>query len=70
MQLLPPLPDRTMVMKLACAINEHIVADRELGALQIWHETLELGDEYTSLVWSLLTTPVRDRIRELNGRKS
>lgn len=57
--------DRTLVMKTARAIAEHVAAGHDLGALQEWEEAQATGEEFAGDVWSRLTTPERDKLREL-----
>ncbi len=60
---------RTIAMKARAAIQEHLVAGRELGALQEWQSLhdIEDGVEIAGIVWNGLTTPERDEIRRLNS---
>lgn len=60
--------DRTYVMKCRTKIQEHLAADRELGAVQEWREACEAGEETAKGVWAGLTSPERDRLRKLNDR--
>ena len=57
--------DRTLVMKVQRAIAEHVAEQRDLGALQEWEGAIEVSEEFASLVWAGLTTPQRDKIKEL-----
>src|SRR6267154_89827 len=61
--------DRTKVMKYSTSIADHLVHDRELGALQDWEEVCAVGEDFASLVWHGLTTPQRDAIRRLRSTK-
>lgn len=63
----PKAADRTLVMKVRSAIQEHIAAGRDLGALQEWQALRDLtnGEEIAKGVWSGLTTPERNKITEL-----
>lgn len=65
----PKAADRTLVMKVRAAIQEHIVQGRDLGALQEWQALRDLtnGEEIAKGVWSGLTTPERDKITELQN---
>ena len=58
------MPDRTKVMKVAAAINDHFANDREMGALQEWEEVRDDHD-FAGMVWSQLPTPNRERLRKL-----
>ena len=64
-----PKINRTLVMKVQRAIAEHVAEQRDLGALQEWETAVEIGEEFASLVWAGLTTPQRDKIRELRQPK-
>lgn len=57
--------DRTYVMKCRTKIQEHITNGRDLGALQEWAEACERGEATAAGVWAGLTTPERDKLREL-----
>ena len=57
--------DRTYVMKCRTKIQEHLSAERDMGALQEWNEAREKGDETAKGVWAGLTTPERDKLRSL-----
>lgn len=57
--------DRTKVMKHTTAIADHLANDREMGALQVWEEACEAGEDFAGLVWAGLTTPQRDSVRRL-----
>lgn len=59
--------DRTKVMQIRTAIQEHLSHDRELGALQEWSEACEQGEDIATGVWSGLTTPERETLRRLRG---
>jgi hypothetical protein len=61
--------NRTRVMKCRSAIQEHIANDRELGVIQEWQEARDAGEEFATAVWSGLTTPERDKVRELTSRQ-
>lgn len=63
----PKAADRTLVMKVRSAIQEHIANGRDLGALQEWQALRDLtnGEEIAKGVWSGLTTPERSKITEL-----
>lgn len=61
--------DRTLVMKVQRAIAEHVAEQRDLGALQEWEGAIEVSEEFASLVWAGLTTPQRDKIKELRQPK-
>jgi hypothetical protein len=67
-----PAPDidRTLVMKVRSRIQEHIAADRPIGVWEEWEATQEAGTEFAKAVWSGLTTPEREYVRNAsNGRK-
>lgn len=67
-----PAPDidRTLVMKVRSRIQEHIAADRPMGVWEEWEATQEAGTEFAKAVWSGLTTPEREYVRNAsNGRK-
>lgn len=64
-----PRIDRTLVMKVQRAIAEHVAEQRDLGALQEWEGAIEVSEEFASLVWAGLTTPQRDKIKELRQPK-
>lgn len=68
----PKAADRTLVMKVRSAIQEHIAAGRDLGALQEWQALRDLtnGEEVAKGVWSGLTTPERNKITELQDAAS
>ena len=66
----PAKIDRTLVMKVQRAIASHVAEDRDLGALQEWECAVELGEDFAGLVWAGLTTPQRDKIRELRQNQS
>lgn len=61
-----PEVDRTLVMKMRSAIQEHLAQGREMGALQEWDIAKETGEDTAKGVWSGLTTPERDKLRELS----
>lgn len=61
--------DRTLVMKVQRNIAEHVAEQRDLGALQEWEGAIEVSEEFASLVWAGLTTPQRDKIKELRQPK-
>lgn len=61
--------DRTLVMKVQRNIAEHVAEQRDLGALQEWEGAVEVSEEFASLVWAGLTTPQRDKIKELRQPK-
>jgi len=60
--------NRTQVMKVRSSIQAHIVAGRDMGVLEEWEAAQELGPEFCKGVWSGLTTPERDAIRNLNNQ--
>ena len=64
-----PTIDRTLVMKVQRAIAEHVAEQRDLGALQEWEGAVEVSEEFAGLVWAGLTTPQRDKIKELRQPK-
>lgn len=65
-----PVADRTHIMKIRAAIQEHIAADRPLGALQEYESTFELDDSVTNGVWAGLTTPERNYLTaQLNAKQ-
>jgi hypothetical protein len=61
--------DRTLVMKVQRNIAEHVAEQRDLGALQEWESAVEISEEFAGLVWAGLTTPQRDKIKELRQPK-
>lgn len=61
--------DRTLVMKVQRNIAEHVAEQRDLGALQEWEGAIDVSEEFASLVWAGLTTPQRDKIKELRQPK-
>jgi hypothetical protein len=61
--------DRTLVMKAQRNIAEHVAEQRDLGALQEWESAVEISEEFAGLVWAGLTTPQRDKIKELRQPK-
>jgi len=65
-----PEDNRTLVMKVRQAISEHLSQGREMGALQEWELACEQGEEFAKTVWSGLTTPDRNQLRELNKGKA
>lgn len=64
------LPDRTLVMKYANTIRDHISHDRELGVLCAWEDAKEnYGEEMCDAIWSTLTTPQREFITRIQDVK-
>jgi hypothetical protein len=61
--------DRTLVMKVQRNIAEHVAEQRDLGVLQEWESAVEISEEFAGLVWAGLTTPQRDKIKELRQPK-
>jgi len=62
--------DRTMVMQIRSKIQEHIAADRPLGALQEYEATFAMDEVVTNGVWSGLTTPERNYLTaQLNAKQ-
>jgi hypothetical protein len=61
--------DRTLVMQVQRNIAEHVAEQRDLGALQEWESAVEISEEFAGLVWAGLTTPQRDKIKELRQPK-
>jgi hypothetical protein len=61
--------DRTLVMKAQRNIAEHVAEQRDLGVLQEWESAVEISEEFAGLVWAGLTTPQRDKIKELRQPK-
>jgi len=59
-----PMPDRTLVMKVAAAINEHLANDRDMGALQEWEQVRD-NHELASMVWSQIPSKNRETLRAL-----
>lgn len=57
--------NRTMVMKVQRAIAGHIASDRDLGILEEWEGAVAKGEAFAGLVWAGLTTPQRDKIKQL-----
>jgi len=64
-----PEDDRTLIMKIRANIAEHFANDLDMGALQEWELAADMGEEMAKQVWAGLTTPHRDRLRELRGKK-
>jgi hypothetical protein len=60
-----PGPNRTKVMKITNSIKDHLANDRELGALQEWEIARE-DDDMARSVWAGLSTPERDKLRQLS----
>ena len=60
--------NRTQVMKVRSAIQAHIVAGRDMGVTEEWEAAQELGPEFCKGVWSGLTSPERDYVRNLNNQ--
>lgn len=61
--------NRTQVMKVRSAIQEHIAQGRDMGVAEEWEAAQEIGPEFCKGVWSGLTTPERDYVRNLNNEK-
>lgn len=61
--------DRTLVMKVANKIREHVAEDRPLGVMEEWDSARDLGHEFQAAVWSSLTTPQRDYIRQVQNNR-
>lgn len=57
--------NRTRVMQIRAAIQGHLAAGRDLGALQEYQGTWKFDAEVTDGVWSGLTTPEQDKLTEL-----
>lgn len=57
--------ERTTLMKVRRSISEHLVQGREMGALQEWELATDRGPDFAKKVWSGLTTPEQEKIREL-----
>lgn len=60
--------NRTQVMKVRSAIQAHIVAGRDMGVTEEWEAAQEIGPEFCKGVWSGLTSPERDYVRNLNNQ--
>ena len=58
--------NRTQVMKVRSAIQEHLTAGRDMGVLEEWEAAQERGPDFCKGVWSGLTSPERDAIRKIN----
>jgi hypothetical protein len=58
------LPNRTLVLRIANKISDAAARDLPWSALEAWYGAKEAGEETTSLVWSCLTTPTRDYLRQ------
>lgn len=58
-------PERTRALKVTNAIKAHLSDGRELGALQEWEIACEEGEDFAGLVWNSLSTPERNKLREL-----
>lgn len=58
--------NRTNVMKVRSAIQEHLAEGRDMGVLEEWEAAQERGPDFCKGVWSGLTTPERDAIRKIN----
>jgi hypothetical protein len=52
-------------MQIRSAIQEHLAAGRDLGALQEYQGTWKFDSEVTDGVWNGLTTPEQEKITEL-----
>jgi len=61
--------NRTKVMKVRSAIQEHIAKDRPMGVAEEWDAARELGEDFQGGVWSGLTSPERDYIRQVNNNR-
>ena len=61
--------NRTKVMQVRKAIQEHIVADRPMGVAEEWDCARELGEDFQAGVWNGLTSPERDYIRQVNNNR-
>lgn len=61
--------NRTKVMKVRSAIQEHITKDRPMGVAEEWDAARELGEDFQSGVWSGLTSQERDYIRQVNNNR-
>jgi hypothetical protein len=58
--------NRTLVMKCRSNIQQHIANDRMLGVREEWDAAREAGEEFASAVWSGLTSPEREFVRNVN----
>jgi hypothetical protein len=61
--------NRTLVMKVRSAIQNHIAEGRDLGVREEWDSAKERGDDFAKGVWSGLTTPERNAIRAIYDQK-
>ena len=64
-----PENDKTLVMKVRNSIAEHLAEGRDMGAMQEWEIAKDMGEEFAKAVWSGITTPDRQKLRELSGAK-
>lgn len=64
-----PQINRTLVMKVTRAIAEHIAEDRAMGVREEWDGAKEVSEDFAKFVWSGLTTPQRDYVRNLYNRQ-
>lgn len=60
-----PPAERTVLMKFVNQLQDHIANDRELGALQLYDEAWDRGEEFANSVWHSITTPQREYITRL-----
>lgn len=59
--------ERTVLMKVVNAIQDHIANGRELGALQEYDLAWERGEEFVASVWNSLTTDQRNEITRIQN---
>ncbi len=59
--------ERTVLMKVVNAIQDHLSNGRELGALQEYDLAWERGEEFVASVWNSLTTPQREEITRIQN---
>lgn len=57
--------ERTVLMKVVHAIQDHLANGRELGALQEYDLAWERGEDFVGSVWNSLTTPQREEITRI-----
>ena len=65
-----PPAERTVLMKYVNELQDHIANDRELGALQVYDEAWDRGEEFATSVWNSITTPQREYITRLQNDRS
>lgn len=58
---------RTLAMQVRSKIQEHIAEGRDLGVTEEWEAAQALGEEFCKAVWSGLTSPERQYVRDVNN---